>query len=315
VAGKYYQIRVTAKNVVGYSLPSDLLLVRCDAIAPLVPGIPQLINNPTATEVMLTWTVPTYDGSSPITAYKIYVIDANSITSRAPIQVVETTATVTGLSGGGLYAFRVSAVNAIGESAKSPISNFITTAPSGEGICNVTMRFLKVTTVINYPYGETGLPAHWLDLWKLDMAHTMNISSERIDSVNVYQQQDPLDVNNPITYVTFNVKSSIYSGAKSLVDAKALLLTATVDESSILHQGVASINVDTRFLEFDSTDPGVYEARRALGGNVNRFDENTMQIVGVVVFLITPSIICLKQIVAEWVQRRDARTAYRDRFD
>ena len=99
-----------------------------------VPGPP---GTPTATtctnaQSVLSWTAPANDGGSTITDYVVQYSTsatfASSVTTFADGTTGSTGATVTGLTNGTPYYFRVAAVNAYGTSSYSGISTVITPA-------------------------------------------------------------------------------------------------------------------------------------------------------------------------------------------
>jgi fibronectin type 3 domain-containing protein len=87
--------------------------------APTVPGSP---GTPQASAgnaiVSLTWSAPGSNGGSPISGYKVY--RRTSTDPEAHIASVSSTSfTDSGLTNGTTYFYRISAVNAVGEGAKS----------------------------------------------------------------------------------------------------------------------------------------------------------------------------------------------------
>jgi hypothetical protein len=101
-------------------------------IAPTAPTAPTIIRNATAghQQATVSWTAPASDGGSPITGYVVtpYVgffgLTPTSFSSTA------TTQTITGLTNGTEYRFRVQAVNAVGTSGHSMVSNPVTPSPT-----------------------------------------------------------------------------------------------------------------------------------------------------------------------------------------
>lgn len=70
-ANVVYQFKIEARNVVGYSLVSSIISVRA-------AGVPDKVATPTTaanadTSVTVDWDVPTSDGGSPITSYRIEI--------------------------------------------------------------------------------------------------------------------------------------------------------------------------------------------------------------------------------------------------
>jgi hypothetical protein len=91
----------------------------------VVPGPPTITRSATAGDqtVTVSWTAPVSDGGSPLTGYVItpyigyWQLPSVSYQSRA------TTQTVGGLTNGVEYRFRVQAVNAVGTSGYSMVTN------------------------------------------------------------------------------------------------------------------------------------------------------------------------------------------------
>ena len=121
--GTAYTFTVTATNSVGTSSSSSA----SNSVTPAtVPGAPTGL---TATagnaQVALSWTAPTSDGGSAITDYVVeYKLSSDlSWIVYSDGTSTTTTATVVGLTNGVSYDFRVSAVNAIGQSSVNSTSN------------------------------------------------------------------------------------------------------------------------------------------------------------------------------------------------
>jgi hypothetical protein len=124
------------------------------APAPLVletiPGKPTINSvNPGNSQISLTWTAPTDTGGSPITHYMItYATNSSWTTSRGIKQIgTSTSTTITGLTNGETYYFRVYSINIFGTSTTYDSSggfipvtnpsvprNFIATPGNGEAL-------------------------------------------------------------------------------------------------------------------------------------------------------------------------------------
>ncbi len=120
--GKRYEFRVAAVNARGTGATSA-------ASAPVRPiGRPAAPGKPVGTagdrSVRLTWTAPASNGGSAITDYVVQfrVVGAPAWRTFDDGVRTRTNATVTGLRNGTRYEFRVSAVNAVGGGAPSPVS-------------------------------------------------------------------------------------------------------------------------------------------------------------------------------------------------
>jgi hypothetical protein len=92
---------------------------------PTLPDAPSILRNATAGDgrASVSWLAPASDGGSPIIGYVVTVY-----AGYAPVKVrifnsTLTTQTVTGLTNGTEYRFRVRAYNAIGLSGYSKVTN------------------------------------------------------------------------------------------------------------------------------------------------------------------------------------------------
>lgn len=115
--GVTYQVRVIARTIDEASIPSAPVTV---IPAPSAPGRPRsLVATAGNASASLTWLAPTSDGGRPITGYKLekgtYASGAWHFTTAVDnTGTAATNATVTGLTNGTAYRFRVSAINALG---------------------------------------------------------------------------------------------------------------------------------------------------------------------------------------------------------
>ncbi len=123
-SGTSYVFRVLAQNAIGDGPYSAASAAVVSAAAPGAPGTP----TPTAsqnTQVPLSWTAAASNNSAItdyIVEYSTSATFASSVTTFADGTSASTSATVTGLSNGTTYYFRVAAVNAVGTGPYSSIS-------------------------------------------------------------------------------------------------------------------------------------------------------------------------------------------------
>jgi len=112
----YYRDAATgAVTALGASI-ADGYAYDCGAYAAIVPDAPTGISGtPGVGTVALSWTAPSNTGGVALTDYVVqYSTDQANWTTFADGTSTATTATVTGLTGGTSYYFRVAAVNSVG---------------------------------------------------------------------------------------------------------------------------------------------------------------------------------------------------------
>ena len=116
--GTVYYFKVTAVNGVGEGPGAET-----NAVPVTVPGAPTgLAAVPGNGQVTLSWAAPASDGGSPVSGYIIYQGTSPGGETGTPVNgspVTATSYTVTGLTNGTTYYFKVVAVNAAG---LSPLS-------------------------------------------------------------------------------------------------------------------------------------------------------------------------------------------------
>ncbi|MCK9408260.1 MAG: fibronectin type III domain-containing protein [Bacteroidetes bacterium] len=135
VNGTSYNVQIKAVNAAGDGTASSTTA----ATPSTVPGVPtNVVGTSGNTQVSLTWTAPN-DGGNPITDYVVEINDGSGFATFADGTSTSTSATVTGLTNGTSYTFRVSATNSAGTSSVSTVSAAVIPA-----------------TVPNAPTGLTG---------------------------------------------------------------------------------------------------------------------------------------------------------------
>ena len=103
--------------------------------------------------INIAWTVPSSDGGSAITDYIVeYSIEGSGRWATfADGTSTATSATVTGLTAGNAYEFRITAKNVIGNSLPSFTSPTVETLPTAPTITGVTSASEQVTVTWNAP--------------------------------------------------------------------------------------------------------------------------------------------------------------------
>ncbi len=150
--GTSYTFTSTATNSAGSSASAS---TTSTSVTPAgVPDSPTGVNaTGTGGTANVSWTTPTSDGGSAVTDYVIEYSVAGSGTWTTFTDGVSTatSATVTGLTAGNAYEFRVTAKNIIGSSLASFASPTIETLPTAPAITGTTAASGQVTVTWSAP--------------------------------------------------------------------------------------------------------------------------------------------------------------------
>jgi len=120
--GKTYQFRIEAANVVGVSSPVLTNTVKVGG----PPGAPTGVTAKAGPgKATVHWKAPASNGGSPITAYVVTPYRNGVAQTARTFKSTATTQTVTNLSAGKSYTFRVAAKNAKGVGKPSSPSNAV----------------------------------------------------------------------------------------------------------------------------------------------------------------------------------------------
>ncbi len=133
--GTAYTFRVAATNAAGTGTDSTTSAAITPTAVQTAPGAPTGVSGTAGdASVALSWTAPSSNGGSAITSYRITPYIGS--TAQTPITTgsTSTSRTVTGLTNGTAYTFRVAATNAVGTGADSGASAAVTPrAPTAPG--------------------------------------------------------------------------------------------------------------------------------------------------------------------------------------
>lgn len=130
--GSKYMFRVSAQNVAGYSTPSTVKYA--DTKTQQAPGVPETVTvkTGTSTSLKIGWKKPLNDGGMPITDYVVMYKEATSATWLTFNDGVSTNleTTITGLTKGKTYNYKVAAKNALGQSAFTSLGTVLLSPPN-----------------------------------------------------------------------------------------------------------------------------------------------------------------------------------------
>jgi uncharacterized repeat protein (TIGR02543 family) len=133
-AGNAYEFRVSAKNLIGNSLPSFTSpVVETLSTAPTITSV-----TGASEKVTVAWNAPSHLGSGTLTDYEVTAYDAsgNAAGSCKPASG-QRTCEVTGLDNGSSYTFKVAAITSVGSSAQSSASSVVIPAGVPSAPANV----------------------------------------------------------------------------------------------------------------------------------------------------------------------------------
>ena len=160
--GTAYTFTVVATNAIGNSVPSSA----SNSVTPVtVPNAPTTISAVAGdSQVTVSFYSPSYNGGSSITGYTV-ISNPGNITQSGTSSPL----TVNGLTNGTNYTFTVVAINAVGNSSPSVVSNTVipSTPPSSNQV-NVALG--RTVTVSGTTY--SGTPTNLVDGILLDQTNT-----------------------------------------------------------------------------------------------------------------------------------------------
>jgi hypothetical protein len=123
--GSSYTFKVAAANTVGTG-PESAASNAVTPTAVTVPDAPTALGAAAKSSgAVLTWTAPANSGGGPITGYRITPYLGAGAQTATTVGAV-TTATVSGLTNGSAYTFKVAAINSVGTGAESAASAAVT---------------------------------------------------------------------------------------------------------------------------------------------------------------------------------------------
>jgi hypothetical protein len=229
--GTTYTFTVQALNPTGggAASPQSNPVTPLTAVAPSVPtGVGA---EPASSAARVSWTTPQADGDSPITGYTVtpYIGAA----AQTPVQVAAptTTKTVTGLTNGTAYTFKVTATNAAGTSPASAASSAVTpeatifdfatpsTVDSGDGTpVEVGVKWKAdyngSVTGVRFYKASTNIGVHTGSLWTLSGTRLAQatFSGESASGWQTVSFASPIAVTAGTTYVaSYYAPSGHYS--------------------------------------------------------------------------------------------------------
>lgn len=132
-------------------------LTGCQPLAG-APGTPT--GTPGNGQATLTWSTPTYPGSTPITGYRVTPYLGTTAQTATTFSSTATTQTVTGLANGSSYTFTVAAVNGSGPGTESAASAAITprTVPGAPTGVTASAGSSQATVSWTPPLSNGGTP-------------------------------------------------------------------------------------------------------------------------------------------------------------
>jgi fibronectin type 3 domain-containing protein len=185
--GTTYIYSVSAVNGVGEGARSSERSATPSAPA-TVPGAPTgLVATPGNSQVTLNWTAPS-NGGSAITGYRIYRGTASGNKTHLATVANATTFTDTGGKPGTTYYYQVTALNAVGESARSneASAKSFTLADGPRNLTATTHTTLGVVVAWGIPSSDGGSPITGYRIYRSTSAGTETFLAA-VGTVTSYQ--------------------------------------------------------------------------------------------------------------------------------
>jgi peptidoglycan/xylan/chitin deacetylase (PgdA/CDA1 family) len=161
--GTAYTFKVAATNAVGTGADSTASAAVTPTSVQTAPSAPTNVSGTAGdASVALTWNAPASNGGSAITSYRITPFIG--ATAQTPINTgtTSTSRTITGLTNGTAYTFKVAATNAIGTGSDSAASSAVTpqapTAPGAPTNVSGTAGDASVALTWSAPASNGGSP-------------------------------------------------------------------------------------------------------------------------------------------------------------
>ena len=262
--GVNHQFRVIAVNSVGNGNPS--LVVNKTPLAPSVPNAPRNLGGfLSGTSAFLSWSTPTANGGSNITGYLVQQSINNGATWTTAVTTTSALRSVRldGLAAGTAHAYRVLAVNAVGNSAPS---NIVTLTPVLVGVprppssvsaivnnTNVTVTWSAVSAtspvtdyIVEYSVNNSGTWQVWADGVSTSTSATLtNLTPDVPVSIRI-KAVNAIGVSPASVAVTVTPRAALTAPtAPQNVSATAGDTRATVRWSAPSNNGGAVISLYT----------------------------------------------------------------------
>lgn len=144
----YYQ--VTAISSIGEGTSSNIVNAKPEEL--IVPTVPTAPQDPQGFSgdgyVLLTWSAPSDDGGSDITAYNIYRgTEPDNLTQLTSVSSTQTSYNDTSVENGQTHYYRITAVNDVGDGALSIMVSDAPGTKDGQG-SDPTMIFLIIGVIV-----------------------------------------------------------------------------------------------------------------------------------------------------------------------
>jgi hypothetical protein len=123
--GTTYSFKIVAVNANGESASSDFSEAETADVPEAPTGVTATVN---ATTISNSWSAPSNSNGSAITEYKVYLINSAGVDVTAQTKTTTNTTVEMTTVSAGTYTVKVTAKNAVGESARSSASSSVTIA-------------------------------------------------------------------------------------------------------------------------------------------------------------------------------------------
>ena len=199
--GTSYDIQLLAVNAAGDGLNSATVSAT-PVTAPQAPT--SLVATPADGAISLAFTMPSSDGGSPITNYKLSTDGGATFTALSPAQTTSPIA-ISGLTNGRTYQLQLKAVNAVGDSSASSQVSAMPVASSQPEPTTVQGLLEHVEDLKTYLTSFVNPPAPILSVPAVPVTNLINTAASGFDTNATYTIKFVLPENGGQSILTADI--------------------------------------------------------------------------------------------------------------
>lgn len=226
-----YTFTVHASSVDGNSSESAASNGVTPAGVVTAPGAPTIGTATSGdTSASVTWTAPTDNGGSPVTGYTVTPYIGPAAQTPTTVGNVLST-TITGLTNGTAYTFKVAAINAVGTGGESAASNSVTANFTPAGYSNL-VHWLEADAVGGSPANGAALST-----WADQSTSAKNATQATTSKKPIFQASVAAFNNKPtVRFVSASAQQmDTASPASTLLNNYTHIIVCSASDVSAIH--------------------------------------------------------------------------------